>query len=115
MRPSFDTDVRERGTGYNTDDIEAIRAEKVQVNPLPFSEQSGGKTLPRQTRPAGAGLLAQPLVDRQRSVVPVEQKVFLDLKEAAEYSGMPKTWRIRGIKAINAGGWRRRRSELEQL
>ena len=53
-------------------------------------------------------------------VVPVEQKVFLNLKEAAEYSGLPKAWLMREIKsgkikAIKAGGWRVRRSELEQL
>ena len=52
--------------------------------------------------------------------VPVEQKVFLNLKEAAEYSGMPKAWLMREIKsgkikAIKAGGWRIRRAELEQL
>ena len=54
------------------------------------------------------------------SAVPVGQKVFLNLKEAAEYSGMPKAWLMREIKsgeikAIKAGGWRIRRSDLEQL
>ena len=70
----------------------------------------------------GVDLLAQLLADRislARSV-PVEQKVFLNLKEAAEYSGMPQAWLMREIKsgkikAIKAGGWRIRRAELEQL
>ena len=50
----------------------------------------------------------------------MEQKVFLNLKEAVEYSGMPKAWLMREIKsgkieAIKAGGWRIRRADLEQL
>ena len=44
----------------------------------------------------------------------------MNLKEAAEYSGMPKAGLLREIKsgkikAIKAGGWRIRRSDLEQL
>ena len=107
---------------FNPDDIEAIRVEMVQVEPFPVKERGEGKVLARQTSQDRFDLLAQLLADRispARSV-PVEQKVFLNLKEAAEYSGMPKAWLMREIKsgkikAIKAGGWRIRRAELEQL
>ena len=107
---------------FNPDDIEAIRAEMVQVEPFPVKERGEVKTLARQTSQGGVELLAQLLADRMSPArsVPVEQKVFLNLKEAAEYSGMPKAWLVREIKsgkikAIKAGGWRLRRSDLEQL
>ena len=106
---------------FNPDDIEAIRAEMVQVEPFPVKERGEVKTLARQTSRGGVELLAQLLADRMPPAsVPVEQKVFLNLKEATEYSGMPKAWLMREIKsgkikAIKAGGWRIRRAELEQL
>ena len=107
---------------FNPDDIEAIRAEMVQVEPFPVQERGEVKSLARQTSQGGIDLLAQLLADRISPdlVVPVEQKVFLNLKEAAEYSGLPKAWLMREIKngkikAIKAGGWRIRRAELEQL
>ena len=107
---------------FNPDDIEAIRAEMVQVEPFPVKEQGEVTTLARQPSKGGVELLAQLLADRMspgRSV-PVEQKVFLNLREAVEYGGMPKAWLLREIKsgkikAIKAGGWRIRRAELEQL
>ena len=107
---------------FNPDDIEALRAEMVQVEPFPVRERGEGKALARQTSQGRVDLLAQLLADRipPGRAVPVEQKVFLNLKEAAEYSGMPKAWLMREIKsgkikAIKAGGWRIRRSDLEQL
>ena len=47
-------------------------------------------------------------------------KLFLTLKEAAEYSGMSRGWLLSKIKdgelaAIKVGGWKIRRSDLEQL
>ena len=107
---------------FNPDDIEALRAEMVQVEPFPVREQGEEKALARKTSQGGVDLLAQLLVDRMSPApaVPVEQKVFLNLKEATEYSGLPKAWLMREIKsgkikAIKAGGWRIRRSDLEQL
>ena len=107
---------------FNPDDIEAIRAEMVQVEPFPVKEQGEVKTLARQPSQGGVELLAQLLADRMSPArsVPVEQKVFLNLREAVEYSGMPKAWLLREIKsgkikAIKAGGWRIRRSDIEQL
>ena len=107
---------------FNPDDIEALRAEMVKVEPFPVRERGEEKALVRQTRQRGVDLLAQLLADRisPASAVPVGQKIFLNLKEAAEYSGLPKAWLMReiksgNIKAMKAGGWRIRRSDLEQL
>ena len=85
---------------FNPDDIEAIRAEMVQVEPFPVKERGGEKALVRQTSQGGVDLLAQLLADRVSPAfaVPVAQKVFLNLKEAAEYSGLPKAWLMREIK-----------------
>ena len=107
---------------FDPDDIEALRAEMVKVEPFPVRERGEEKALVRQTRQRGVDLLAQLLADRisPASAVPVGQKIFLNLKEAAEYSGLPKAWLMReiksgNIKAMKAGGWRIRRSDLEQL
>ena len=107
---------------FNPGDIETIRVEMVQAEPFPVKERGEGKALARQTSQDGFDLLAQLLADRRppAPAVPVAQKVFLNLKEAAEYSGMPKAWLVREIKAgtlkaIKAGGWRIRRADLEQL
>ena len=107
---------------FNPDDIEALRAEMVQIEPFPVRERGEGKALARQTSQGRVDLLAQLLADQipPARAVPVAQKVFLNLKEATEYSGMPKAWLMREIKsgkikAIKAGGWRIRRLDLEQL
>ena len=107
---------------FNPDDIEAIRAETAQPEAFPVKERSEEKALARVPRQSGVDLLAQLLADRisPAGAVPVEQKVFLNLKEAAEYSGLSKAWLLREIKngkikAIKTGGWRIRRSDLLQL
>ena len=107
---------------FNPDDIEAIRAETAQPEAFPVKERSEEKALARAPRQSGVDLLAQLLADRisPARAVPVEQKVFLNLKEAAEYSGLSKAWLLREIKsgkikAIKTGGWRIRRSDLLQL
>ena len=107
---------------FNPDDIEAIRAETAQPKPFPVGKRVEEKALAPRSRQSGIDLLAQLLADRisPARAVPVEQKVFLNLKEAAEYSGLSKAWLMREIKtgkikAIKTGGWRIRRSELLQL
>ena len=72
--------------------------------------------------PGRGDLIAQLIADRTvlPHVVPVEQKIFLTLTEAADYSGLPKAWPLRDVKsgnppAIKAGGWRIRRSALDHL
>ena len=107
---------------FHPGDIEAIRAETVQVKPFPVSERPEGTALARRPNPAAVDLIAQLFADQTAlpRAVPVEQKIFLTLKEAADYSGLPKAWLLRDIKsgklqAIKAGGWRIRRSALDHL
>ena len=97
-------------------------AETAQPEAFPVEEWAEEKALARRSSQGGVNLLAQLLADRL-SPAPagaVEQKVFLNLKEAAEYSGLSKAWLLREvksgkIKAIKTGGWRIRRSDLAQL
>ena len=49
---------------FNPDDIEAIRAEMVQVEPFPVKERGKGKALARLPSQGGVDLLAQLLADR---------------------------------------------------
>ena len=52
--------------------------------------------------------------------MPLRDKLFLNIKEAARYAGLPQST-IRHlihagkIPAVKAGGWRIKRSDLEQL
>ena len=101
---------------------EAIRT-RLKRFPVATERNAPGTALARRdTAVSTVGVLAQLLADRLSPAprVPVERKVLLNLREAAEYSGMPKAWLLREIKAgelkaIKAGGWRIRRSELLQL
>ena len=63
---------------FNPDDIEALRAEMMQVEPFPVKERGEGKALARQTSQDRVDLLAQLLADRipPAPAVPVAQKVF---------------------------------------
>ena len=110
---------------FNPDDIEAIRGDQDQIEAFPVvahRSAAGAALARRDTAVSTVGVVAQLLADRLSPAprVPVERKVLLNLKEAAEYSGMPKAWLLREIKAgklkaIKAGGWRIRRSDLEQI
>ena len=110
---------------FNPDDIEAIRSDQDQIEAFPMAaarSTPGSALARRDTAVSRVGVLAQLLADQLSPAprVPVERKVLLNLREASEYSGMPKAWLLREIKAgklkaIKAGGWRIRRSDLEQL
>ena len=107
---------------FHPGDVEVIRADTVQAKPFPVSERSEETALARRANQATVDLIAQLFADRTAPprAVPVEQKIFLTLKEAADYSGLPKAWLRRDIKsgklqAIKAGGWRIRRSVLDHL
>ena len=110
---------------FNPDDIEAIRGNQDQIEAFPVAvgrSAPGAALARRDTAISTVGVLAQLLADRLSPAprVPVERKVLLNLREAAEYSGMPKAWLVREIKAgklkaIKAGGWRIRRLDLEQI
>ena len=102
---------------FSPDDIEAIRGDQDQIEAFPVTSARprgwDGTSASGHSRLHGRGV-AQLLADRLSPAprVPVERKVLLNLREAAEYSGMPKAWLVREIKA---GGWRIRRSDLEQI
>ena len=68
----------------------ANRDEGSAAGEAPVTKRSGGKMRAGQTSQADPCPLAQLLADRMSpdSAVPVEQKGFLNLKEAAEYSGL---------------------------
>ena len=107
---------------FNPSDIERIRGETVELKPFPVEGTKEEKSLARVPSQDGVKVLAQMFADRFSSSgsVPVEKKVFLNLNEASEYSGMPKAWLRRQIKSEElkaklAGGWRIRRVDLENL
>ena len=107
---------------FNPRDIERLRSETVDLKPFPVEEGDDEKALARRPSQDGANLVAQLLADRLASpqAVPLERKVFLNLAQASEYTGMPKGWLRRQIKsgelpAILSGGWRIRRADLEKL
>ena len=54
------------------------------------------------------------------SDLPLRDKLFLTIKEAARFAGLPQATIRRlihaaAIPAVKAGGWRIKRSDLEQL
>ena len=109
---------------YHPGDIEAIRSDSVQFEGFHVGrdeEQVMAMALPP---PQSGDDRPAPLSADRDSPVPAttapRHKLFLTLDEAADYSGMPKAWLLRKIEkgelsAIEAGGWRIRRADLEQL
>ena len=89
---------------FNPDDIEAIRAETAQPKPFPVGKRVEEKALAPRSRQSGIDLLAQLLADRisPARAVPVEQKVFLNLKEAA--GGRGKSGVRSGRGTMRGGG-----------
>jgi excisionase family DNA binding protein len=107
---------------FNPTDIERLRRQTVDLKPFPVEEAKEEQALAPRPSQDGASLFAQLLADRLGSAqaVPLERKVFLNLEQASEYTGMPKEWLRRQIKkgdlpAILSGGWRIRRADLEKL
>ena len=89
---------------FSPDDIEALRGDQDQIEAFPVATERnapGTALARRDTAVSTVGVLAQLLADRLSPAprVPVERKVLLNLREAAEYSGMPKAWLVREIKA----------------
>ena len=107
---------------FNPRDIERLRSETVDLKPFPVEEAKEEKALARRPSQAAGDVFAQLLADRLGSpqAVPLERKMFLNLEQASEYTGMPKGWLRRQIKsgelpAILSGGYRIRRADLEKL
>ncbi len=99
------------------DDIEKLKQETLL--PLPDSPTGSKATLLPVARQATvANLLAALAVNGTQ--VPLHRKLYLSVKEAAKYSGLPQAYlrRLIGdgtLTALKAGGYRIRRSDLEKL
>ncbi len=98
------------------DDVKQFKQEL-----LPALPDNGQKKpqLPISTMTKAADIVAtMAAINNVR--VPVEKKFYLTLRGAAELSGLPKSYirRLIGegtLPALRAGGYRIRRSDLEQL
>ena len=105
---------------FNPEDIEREREESAVLKPLPVAEEGSGGALMRQERENGAGFFAQFAAAVGNPQLRLGEKVYLTLEEASAYSGLSKTWLLRKVKAgeleaFKDGGWKIRRSELEEL
>jgi len=117
---------------YHPGDVERIRKERNPDAP-PFvlpsvseaSESSQNTAMVHVPKVSSEALPALALlVEAIRAATPTEppidKKLFLTLAEAASYAGLPKSY-LHGLivegklKGIKAGGWRIRRSDLEQI
>ena len=104
---------------FNPQDIEAL---KTQQGPEPFVVPESEQT-PKPNRALAPvrpdfGSFLQAF--SPAGGVPLKDKLFLNVKEAAQYAGLPLSTIRRLIaanklKAIKAGGWRIKRSDLESL
>ena len=103
----------------NPEDVKKL-TEKT-LSPIPMKKAA------TETAITQRGLLPKPdradttafLAALSPSRLTVDKKLYLTLKEAAEYSGLPITYLKRkvqekGIPAVKIGGWRIRREDLER-
>ena len=113
---------------YYAADIERVRAEAAQVEGFPVPQSRApemGLQLPPAPAPAAGaalGAFIEFLAEKRppAHAVPLRDKVFLTLDEAAAYTGLTRASITRRIKdgtleAFKDGGWRIRRANLEQL
>ena len=102
---------------YDPDDLQ-----KIKDSQIPRVEIISQAEAPQQ-RPAlvpRADLLPSLLQTLFPSDLPLRDKLFLTIKEAARFAGLPQATIRRlihaaAIPAVKAGGWRIKRSDLEQL
>ena len=101
---------------YDPRDLEKVKdSQTVQVEVIAPAEAGQPTALvPRVDLPSFLQTLF-PATD-----IPLRDKLFLNVKEAARYSGLPQSTIRRLIHAgklpaVKAGGWRIKRSDLEQL
>ena len=102
---------------YNPDDLEQIRDSQIpRVEIVPQAEPQQRSALV----PRAVDLLPSLLQNLLPSDLPLRDKLFLTVKEASRFAGLPQTTIRRlihaaAIPAVKAGGWRIRRADLEQL
>jgi excisionase family DNA binding protein len=104
-------------------DLDKVRAETIKPMsaPVPHEDTDGAsRALAPRSSPNNASHLLSALASVTPQRVPVASKVFLPLKEASEYSGLPMAYlrRLIGegtLPALKTGGFRIRRTDLENL
>ena len=102
---------------YDPDDLQQIRDSQIPRVEIVSQAQ------PQQRSalvPRAVDLLPSLLQNLLPSDLPLRDKLFLTVKEAARFAGLPKATIRRlihaaKIPAVKAGGWRIKRSDLEQL
>ena len=102
---------------YCPEDLERVKAAQVpQVAVLPPQAEAGGvpALAPRVDLPS----FLQSLLSG--ADVPLRDKLFLTVKEAVRFSGLPESTIRRLLRSgklpgVKAGGWRIRRVDLEEL
>jgi Helix-turn-helix domain len=97
------------------DDFATLQAELMAATPLPAPSEGKALTVRSVSRSA---LEVVALLRAAQAAPPVP--LFLDLKSAASYSGLPQSYLrelIHGkkLKAVNRGGWRISRLALERF
>ena len=103
---------------YSPEDLERVKAAQVpQVAVLPPQAEAGGVPA-LAPRALELPSFLQSLVNG--ADVPLRDKLFLSVKEAVRFSGLPESTirrLLRGGKlpGVKAGGWRIRRVDLEEL
>ena len=102
---------------YDPRDLEKVKdSQTVQVEVVAPADAGQSQALvPRVDLPSFLQTLFPATDD-----MPLRDKLFLNIKEAARYSGLPQSTIRRLIHAgklpgVKVGGWRIKRSDLEQL
>ena len=102
---------------YSPEDLDRVKnAQTPQVAVLPPQAEAGGVTalVPRVELPS----FLQSLLSG--ADVPLRDKLFLSVKEAVRFSGLPESTirrllRSGSLPGVKTGGWRIRRVDLEKL
>ena len=103
---------------YSPEDLDRVKAAQIpQVAVMPPQAEAGGVpalVAPRMDLPS----LLQSFVTGPD--VPLKDKLFLTVKEAVRFSGLPESTirsllRSGKLPGFKAGGWRIRRADLEEL
>ena len=102
---------------YDPDDLQQIRDSQIpRVEIVSQAEPQHRSALV----PRAVDLLPSLLQNLLPSDLPLRDKLFLTVKEASRFAGLPQATirrliRAAKIPAVKAGGWRIKRSDLEQL
>ena len=103
---------------YCPKDLDRVKnAQTAQVVVMPPQADAGELPVPA-SRAGEFTVFLQSLITGAN--VPLRDKLFLTIKEAARFAGLPQATIRRlihaaAIPAVKAGGWRIKRSELEKL